>query len=135
MIQNFLQGDAAHGFLCSGLYQVVTVPQYQLNVHAHAASGVGVDVLMKQGLVALYCPIGIQQSDFLRLTSQSGSGMSLHADQQPSLPQGGHELAHIGRIRLNALCQLVTGQVAVWVQSDKSQNMNSIAKAVPEYWS
>ena len=55
--------------------------------------------------------------------------MSLHADQQSSLPQGGHELAHIGRIRLNALCQLVTGQVAVWVQSDKSQNMNSIAKA------
>ena len=55
--------------------------------------------------------------------------MSLHADQQSSLPQGGHELAHIGRIRLNDLCQLVTGQVAVWVQSDKSQNMNSIAKA------
>ena len=84
---------------------------------------------MEQGLVALYCPIGIQQSDFLRPTSQSGAGMSLHADQQSSLPQGGHELAHIGRIRLNALCQLVTGQVAVWVQSDKSQNMNSIAKA------
>ena len=53
--------------------------------------------------------------------------MSLHADQESTLPQGGHELAHIGRIRLNALCQLVTGQVAVWVQSDKSQYMNSIA--------
>ena len=70
------------------LYQVVAIPDDQLNVHAHATSGVGVDVLMEQWLVALYCPIGIQQSNFLRLTSQSGSGMSLHADQQPSLPQG-----------------------------------------------
>ena len=68
-LQNFLQGDAAHGFLRSDLYQVVTVPQCQLYVHTHATIGVGVDVLMEQGLVALYCPIGIQQSDFLRFTS------------------------------------------------------------------
>ena len=87
------------------------------------------DVLMEQRFVALYCPIGIQHSDFLRLTSQGRPGMSLHADQQPSFPQGGHELAHIGGIGLNALCQLVAGQVSVWVQSNKSQNMNSIAKA------
>ena len=59
-LQNFLQGDAAHGFLRSGLYQVVTVPQCQLYVHTHATIGVGVDVLMEQGLVALYCSIDIQ---------------------------------------------------------------------------
>ena len=73
LFQHIFQRNLLHPFFRCILDVKVKITQCQLNVHAHATSGVGVDVLMEQWLVALYCPIGIQQSDFLRLTSQSGS--------------------------------------------------------------
>ena len=72
-IQNFLQGDAAHGLLRSGLYQVVTVPQNQLNIYSYTAGGVGMGILVKQWLVPLHCPIRIQQRDLAGLFRKSGA--------------------------------------------------------------
>ena len=127
-IQNFLQGDAAHGLLRSGLYQVVTVPQNQLNIYSYTAGGVGMGILVKQWLVPLHCPIRIQQRDLAGLFRKSGARVPLHAGEQPAFPQGGHELAHIGRVGLDAFCNLFAGEGFLRVQSDKGQNMDGIAE-------
>ena len=108
-IQNFLQGDATHRLLCSGLYQVVTVPQNQLNIYSYTTGGVGMGILVKQWLVTLYCPISIQQCNLARLFGKSRARVSLHAGEQPAFPQGRHELAHIGRVSLDTLRQFIAG--------------------------
>ena len=127
-IQNFLQGDAAHGLLCSGLYQIVAVPQHQLDVHPHAAGGVGMGILMEQGLVPLHRSIGVQQRDLAGLFRKRGAWVPPHAGEQPAFPQGGHELAHIGWVGLDTLRNLFAGEYLFRVQSNESQNMNGVTE-------
>ena len=52
--------DFLHSLFRCFLNVQVKIPQHQLDIYTHATGRIGVDVLMEQGLVALYCPIDIQ---------------------------------------------------------------------------
>lgn len=60
LFQHIFQRDSLHSLFRCFLNVQVKIPQHQLNIYTHATGRIGVDVLMEQGLVALYCPIGIQ---------------------------------------------------------------------------
>ena len=81
-VDNVLQGDSAHTVLRSLLYFVIIVPQSQLDIYAHAAVGIGMGILMQDGLIPLNGPVYVQQGDVFRLFDQSGAGMAFHTDEQ-----------------------------------------------------
>ena len=60
LFQHIFQRDSLHSLFRCFLNVQVKIPQHQLNIYTHATGRIGVDVLMEQGLVALYCPLGIQ---------------------------------------------------------------------------
>ena len=99
-----------------------------LDVHPHAAGGVGMGILMQQGLVPLHRPIGVQQRDLAGLFRKRGARVPPHAGEQPAFPQGGHELAHVGRVGLDTLRNLFAGEYLFRVQSNESQNMNGVTE-------
>ena len=127
-LYNMFQGDLPHLSLGGGLYLLVAVGQGQLDIDPHAAGGVGVGILMENGLFSLHRPVGIQQGDLTGASGKPRARMSPYAGQQSGFPQRGHELTHIGRVCLNTLRDFLAGQLCPGMQGKEGQDMDGVAE-------
>ena len=101
------------------LHALVIILQGIEDIYAHIAFRVNIVVQVQKRFLSLHGQVYVQQSDGRKGFGQVRLRLSLGAVEEAGFPQGHHQLADVGRVGADAVCNSGTAQILFGVNMDK----------------